>query len=80
MSPAFARKRKFNKKGQCIEDGVLIGPIVPWSVVALVAIILGRGAVGKPQEVPVPPISKASSGGFELVATPSCLLQDDVSF
>ena len=48
MQKAWERKRKFNKDGQCIEDEWSIGAIVPWGIVALAAVLLGKALVNLP--------------------------------
>ena len=51
MEKAFERKRTFNQKGRCTEDEVSIGAIVPWAIVAIIALLAGKALVDIPSTV-----------------------------
>jgi hypothetical protein len=44
MKNAYECKEQYTREGKCIKREWAIGPIVPWSIVALVGIIAGAVA------------------------------------
>jgi hypothetical protein len=48
MQNAYECKEEFGKDGKCLKRERAIGPIVPWSIVALVALLAGKALVSIP--------------------------------
>jgi hypothetical protein len=48
MQKALERTRKFNAKGDLIEESFSIGPIIPWAIVAIIALFAGKALVNIP--------------------------------
>lgn len=42
MKNAYECKEEYGRDGRCIRRERAIGPIVPWSVVVLVALLMGK--------------------------------------
>jgi hypothetical protein len=45
---AFERKEEYGRDGKCIKREWAVGPIVPWAIVALTALALGKGLFNLP--------------------------------
>ena len=48
MRNAYESEEKFTPDGKCVERRRAIGPIVPWSIVALAALVAGKALVNLP--------------------------------
>lgn len=48
LKNAYECREEFNARGRCVKRERAIGPIVVWSVVALVALYSGQGLVTLP--------------------------------
>jgi hypothetical protein len=48
MKSAYTFKEEFNDDGKCTRRERDIGAIVPWSIVALVALLTGKALLGLP--------------------------------
>ena len=47
MKNAYECKEQFSPDGKCLKRERIIGPIVPWMIVAILALLLGK-AIGLP--------------------------------
>ena len=45
MRNAYECEERFGRDGQCVERKRLVGPCVPWMIVALAAIIAGQAFI-----------------------------------
>jgi hypothetical protein len=48
MQSAYEYSEEFGKDGKCLKRKWVVGAIVPWTIVALVALFAGRAIVSIP--------------------------------